>query len=307
MKQALVLGITGSFGSHMARQLLAQGWRVTGIARNPESVPLDLKDQVTLVSIDVMDRESLQKHLPTHSTLIYGLNPQYNQWQKLALKLLHPSLEAAQAQKATLVFPGNVYGFNPYEKDCFDEQDDFFPISRKGKIRVLMEQGLRRASENGAQVIIMRAGDFIGTDSSTSWMNKLLKKTRQGYELMVPGTKDIPHCWASLPELAKTTVEVLAHREQLPEFNQFNFAGQVLSFEELAQAIEKHTQKPVKLKSFPWTILRVLGLISPVIREIFEMRYLWNQSLILNDQLLKTQIEVRYGEITEALDQAKLL
>ena len=65
-RTALIAGITGIGGSHVARELLANGWSVVGLSRRP---PRDLPD-VRHISADLLDPAALQAALadvsPTH-------------------------------------------------------------------------------------------------------------------------------------------------------------------------------------------------------------------------------------------------
>ncbi|MBK4735006.1 SDR family oxidoreductase [Noviherbaspirillum pedocola] len=65
-RTALVVGVSGIAGSHVARQLVADGWDVYGLARRPQA---DL-GAVKPVAADLLDTESLKNALadvsPTH-------------------------------------------------------------------------------------------------------------------------------------------------------------------------------------------------------------------------------------------------
>lgn len=65
-RSALVVGASGIGGRHAARELLAHGWTVYGLARHP---PLDLPGLIP-VAADLLDpgrlREALAEHAPTH-------------------------------------------------------------------------------------------------------------------------------------------------------------------------------------------------------------------------------------------------
>lgn len=65
-RTALVVGVTGIGGNHVARELLAHGWNVIGLSRRP---PRDLPD-VRHVAADLLDPQALSSALadvaPTH-------------------------------------------------------------------------------------------------------------------------------------------------------------------------------------------------------------------------------------------------
>src|ERR687883_84697 len=63
MPTALITGITGQDGSHLAELLLEKGYRVVGIVRRSSTTPYErishLVDRVELVSADLLDQTSL--------------------------------------------------------------------------------------------------------------------------------------------------------------------------------------------------------------------------------------------------------
>ena len=81
MPTALITGITGQDGSHLADFLLKKGYRVIGMVRRTSTFTFEriahIKDDVTLVSGDMLDSVSLihllQEHKPTE---VYNLAAQ---------------------------------------------------------------------------------------------------------------------------------------------------------------------------------------------------------------------------------------
>ena len=57
---------------------------------------------------------------------------------------------------------------------------------------------------------------------------------------------------------------------------------------ELITAVESATGKTLKVKKVPWGIISVIGIFSPLIREIVPMRYLWTKPHKLDGTALKT-------------------
>ena len=76
--------------------------------------------------------------------------------------MLESSIAAAKAAGARLVFPGTVYSLRlrgvPEGRRVGAGQ----PRTRKGALRVAMEQRLEEASPHGLPVPIVRAADFFG-------------------------------------------------------------------------------------------------------------------------------------------------
>lgn len=211
MQQVLVLGIGGSFGSAVTRALLDSGVSVKALVRSAQRCPSDLRQRVELVQGNAASGEQVLAAAQGCDALVYGINVPYPSWKKRALPLLEASVLAAERLGMRLVFPGNVYNFEPREASLISEASLQHPPSRKGAIRVLMEQRLRQASEHGARILIVRAGDFFGPGAGRAWLGVLMKQTRAGIRLSFPCENPaLVHSWAYLPDLADAVVKLLA-------------------------------------------------------------------------------------------------
>jgi len=74
-----------------------------------------------------------------------------------------PARAATRARAgARVLLPGTVYNYGPDAFPNLTEDGPQNPVTRKGAIRVQMEQALKAASDEGLKVLIVRAGDFFG-------------------------------------------------------------------------------------------------------------------------------------------------
>ncbi len=70
------------------------------------------------------------------------------------------------------------------------------------------------ASKNGARVLIVRAGDFFGPQAGNSWFSQgLVKPGKPVTAVSNPSRRGVGHQWSYLPDVARTMVELLAHRD----------------------------------------------------------------------------------------------
>ncbi len=289
MKTALVMGITGSFGGHVARALTQQGWTIRALMRDPMKVPTEFSGAGVFKG-DAADIDSVRAAAQGVDLIIYGVNPPYCEWATSVVPWLDNAATVAEELGITVVFPGNVYIFNPEDGPEFDETARAHPVNAKGKLRQTMEERLQRAAQHGARVIIVRAGDFIAAGAKSAWMQALIKRTKTGYALSAPAERSLTHSWAYLPDLARSVAALVEQRNTLPPFSVFHFRGYRLSFNELADAIRIATELPVVLKAFPWWLMRLATPFSTFVRSLFEMRYLWEHELNLSDQKLRATL-----------------
>jgi hypothetical protein len=100
-----------------------------------------------------------------------------------------------------------------------------------------------------------------------------------------------------------------AKHDRLPAFAPCHFEGYRVTFNELVEAIQAANGRPVKVRSFPWWAVSLLAPLIPFLRELREMRYLWNQEVNLNGTCLHDALdgEVPNTPLPEALAAAGII
>ena len=308
-RAALVLGATGGIGGEVARQLRDAGWTVRALRRGLAE-PVQHKDGMTWLRGDAMNRDEVLHAAEGCSVIVHAVNPPgYRNWGKLVLPMLDNTVAAAIAQRATVVLPGTVYNFGPDVFPILREDSAQRPLTRKGAIRVQMEQRLEAASQLGARAIIVRAGDFFGPKAGNSWFAQGLVKQGQPVRTIAnPADPGVGHQWAYLPDVARTMVELLARRETLRPFERFHLAGHWDGNDvQIAQAIQRvvarATGSTPRIGSTPWWMLRLASPFNETLRELLEMRYLWKQPVrMVNDRLLKVLGHEPHTPLDQAIE-----
>lgn len=286
-KVALIIGGTGGIGSETAHALRAAGWQVRALNRDPErAARTSWLVGVEWVKGDAMSRADVRHAAEGAQVIVHAANPPgYRNWQGLALPMLESSIAAAKAVGARVVLPGTVYNFGPGSPELVDETAPQNPVTRKGKIRVAMEERLQEAARDGVPVLVVRAGDFFGPHAGNCWFSQgLVKPGRPLTGVVYPGRHDASHAFAYLPDLARTIALLLERAAELSRFEVFHFSGH--AFErgvELAHATLRAAGIQGKARSFPWFAMYLLAPFSETLREMLEMRYLWQTSLRLDN------------------------
>lgn len=272
--QVIILGAKGRFGRAAAKAFVAAGWRVRGFARNwPKET---FGAGVERIEGDAFDPAALIAAADGCDVIVNALNPPYERWRQDLPRLTHSVIEAAKAAKATVMIPGNVYNYGKEMPSILTEKTPHLPTAQKGKMRCAMEATYARAGNDGVQTIILRAGDFIERQQTGNWFDTYIAaKVGQG-KATYPGPLDRVHAWAYLPDMARAMVGLAETRTSLPRFEEFGFEGLNLTGYELIAAMEATSGRPLKVQGMPWSILRFVGLIAPKIREVVEIRYLWD-------------------------------
>jgi nucleoside-diphosphate-sugar epimerase len=248
----LILGATGRFGRHCASAFAAAGWQLRRFDRA---------------------RDDLAQAARGVDVIVAGWNPPYQNWTA-EVPILHEQVrQAALANDATVILPGNVYVYGPDAPFGWTADTPHLARNPLGRIRAQMEAAYRDA---GVRTILLRAGDFLDTEASGNWFDKVMApKLRKGI-LTYPGRPDAPHAWAYLPDLARAAVALADKRAALPRYLDLPFPGYTLTGQQLADALSQALAQPVQLRRMSWAPLHLMRPFMPMMKHLFKMRYLWD-------------------------------
>ena len=298
---ALVIGATGGIGGAVADRLLAGGWRVRALHRDPETARRSSgREGLEWDRGDAMVEADVVAAAQGARLIVHGANPPgYRNWAGLAMPMLASTIAAAKASGARILFPGNVYNFGPDAWPVAAESAPQNPLTRKGRLRVEMERSL---AQSGAKVLIVRAGDFFGPAPGGNWLAQgLVKAGRPIAAVTYPGPLDRPHAWAWLPDLAESMVR-LAGRDDLAQVEVFHHRGHAVTGAELVAALEAAAGRRLAVRKLPWLALRAIAPFNETFREMLEMRYLWDEALVLDNARLVARLGVEpHTPIVQAL------
>ncbi len=287
-RTALVIGATGGIGGEVARTLAARGWTVRGLARDIEAARGRWRGPaIAWVKGDAMNADDVIAAAAGAAVIVHGANPPgYRNWAGLAMPMLASTIAAARASGARIVFPGTVYNYGPDALPLVTETAPQNPLTRKGRIRVQMEEALRAASLDSVKVLIVRAGDFFGPSVGNSWFGQgIVKPGKPVTAITYPGTPDIGHAFAYLPDLAETFVRLIERADELPDFAPFHFRGHYFPRGiGIAETVREVIGKPeMRIGRFPWWLIVAASPFVEMFRELLEMRYLWRERLELGN------------------------
>ena len=149
-----------------------------------------------------------------------------------------------------------------------------------------MEQALREA---GVPVLIVRCGDFFGPRPGNNWLSQgIVRAGRPITSVMAPGPMDVAHTWAYLPDVAETFVRLLD--TDLGAFEAVQMKGHEITARELVAGLEAAAGRQLKVNRLPWPALMLAAPFNESLREMLEMRYLWNEPVLLDDTALVARL-----------------
>ena len=300
--RVLVLGAAGRIGHAAAAAFRSTGWTVRSLMRPGAAARAPSGTQV--IEADALDRAAVIEAARDTDVVLHALNPTYTQWERLALPLTYAAIAAAEENRATLMFLGNVYNYGSGMPPVLDENTPMRPTSRKGRLRVAIEERMREAAERGVQVLILRAGDFYGGGRG-SWFDLVIARDLARGRLTFPGPLGVVHEWAYVPDLAAAVADLAAARQRLGLFESFGFPGHAVTGEDFAAAIRRALRRELQVKPMSWWLIHLLRPVIPLSRELSEIAYLWNVPHRIDGSRLRSAIRrIPHTAFDEAVKQA---
>ena len=268
--QILVMGAAGRLGFVAAEAFRAAGWTVKGLVRPGRSKAVPRRVE----PVEAVTRDDAIAAGQGCDVVLNALNPVITEWRKNALSLAYGAIAVAEANGATLLFPGSVWNYGRGMPPLLDENTPMQPTTRKGAMRVEIEQRIKEATDRGMRAIMLRAGDFYGGGRG-SWFDLVICKEFERQRLTYPGPLDVMHTWAYLPDFAAALVELAERRADFSPFESFGFAGHALTGSEMVASIEAVTRSKFNVGIMSWWLLRTFGQLLAMGRELSELEYLW--------------------------------
>jgi nucleoside-diphosphate-sugar epimerase len=284
----LVLGAAGQLGRTAAQVFRTADWQVASLVRGHATA--DVAPGTEVIEVDARDTDGVIEAARGADVILHALNVPYTHWWAAALPLAESAIAAARASGATLVFPGNLFIYGAGIPAIVDETTPIRPTSRKGEIRAEIEARLRAAADQGVRVIILRSGDFFGGSGIGSYFDRILVREVSVGRLTYPGPLDVVHEWAYVPDLCDAMRRLVEARAGLAPFAQFGFPGHAVTGRALVGAIARACGRGFKVNGMPWTLLRMLGIVVPIFRELSEVAYLWSTPHAIDGTRLATVI-----------------
>jgi nucleoside-diphosphate-sugar epimerase len=270
----VVLGGAGRLGRAAAEAFKSAGWQVASLVRGSSAG--SAASGTEIIEVDARDAQSVIAATRGADVVLDALNVPYADWERLAPALADTAIAAARESRATLIFPGNLYNYGAGMPARIDETTSMHPTSRKGTIRVAIETRMREAAEGGLRTIVVRTGDYLGGEGRGSWFDRIIVKGIAAGRLTYPGPLDTIHEWAYLPDVAQAMVQLAERRERLAPFAPLGFAGHAVTGREFLAAVSRACRRDFKIDFVPWRLLKMMGLVVPVFRELTDISYLWS-------------------------------
>jgi nucleoside-diphosphate-sugar epimerase len=220
-------------------------------------------------------------------------------WTETLPRIQANLVAAAGRAGARLVVLDNLYAYGRTGGRPMDEATPQAPCSRKGELRARMHEDLMAAHRRGdVRVAVGRASDFFGP---SAWHGSMLGARfwtqvlagRPGELVLNPET---PHTWHFTPDVA-AGLATLGAAEGAEGLWMLPCAPAVTT-RQLVDRFAAALGRPIETRRVSPLALAALGLVVPVLRELREMQYQWEEPFVVND----SRFRLRFRQHATPLD-----
>jgi nucleoside-diphosphate-sugar epimerase len=289
-KKYLVLGATGGIGYAYTNELLRNGIKASILVRDRVKAEqmFNKNPLLNILEGDVNDIGRLRSSMQDADVIFFGINYPYHLWDRYMKSITSNVINTATYNGATILFPGNIYSFGNM-KDPIKESTIPAPTSKKGKLRNEMEIMLQEAASKGkCRVINLRLPDFWGPNVNNGLIKPLLGNAARGKTMHWMVKADVPHQFVYTSDAAQLFHKV-SLEPGLPPYYVLNYGGQVLpSVAMFAERISSIASSPNRLKIYSKRTLKILGLFLPLVKELIENLYQFENCVVLDDSKLRS-------------------
>ncbi|CAB4580948.1 MAG: NAD-dependent epimerase/dehydratase family protein [Actinobacteria bacterium] len=290
----------GPVGSAVTLLLAEQGHRVTVVTRSGTGPD---HPSVTLERADAADAAALTRIASRDggaAAIFNCVNPPYHQWATAWPPLHRSFMDTAARTGAVLVMMDNLYSFGPGSPMPMHELDPMTATGKKGATRRAMAADLLEGHAAGRfRATFARASDFIGPEVTGSAMgDRVVPRVLAGKKVSLLGDVDAPHHLAYMPDVARTLVTIATDERAWGRPWHVPHAPAV-SQRAMVQALAAAAGTTVEVASVPRVALRVLGVFSPMMRELQETLYQFERPWVADSTLTEQTFGLRATPIAE--------
>ena len=292
MSKVALFGGGGVIGHSIAAALNNQGRPYRVVGRNEKELRKNFGADrfAEIVTWNPDLPASVQAAATDVDTLIYLVGVNYWQFE------LHPDLMrktiagAIAAGVKNFILIGTVYPYGKVTANPVREDHPREPNSFKGRMRKAQEDLLMQAhADCKINATVLRLPDFYGPGVEASLLHGAAVAAVSGGTADMVGPIDRPHEFLFVPDVGPVVARLVDTPAAFGRV--WNLAGAgVTTQREMVSEMESQTGSKLKLRVAGKTMLRLVGLFKPVVREMVEMNYLLTDAVIMDDSALRRLI-----------------
>jgi nucleoside-diphosphate-sugar epimerase len=278
MSKHVIIG-AGPIGTATALLLAERGEEVVLVTRSGSG---PTHPAITKATADASSSAGMVE-IAKGAVAIYNCaNPAYHRWATDWPPIAGALLTAAERSNAVLATVNNLYVYGRVSGSMTED----LPLAAhgtKGQVRAQMWRDALAAHEAGrVRVTEVRGSDYVGPRVQGHLGDRVVPGLLAGKAVTVIKSADQPHSWTATDDVARLLVTVAQdergwgrpwHVPSNPPRTQREAIGDLCRIAGV---------QPVKVKEYPPLLIRGMGLFSPVMRELPEVAYQFEEPFVLD-------------------------
>lgn len=288
-----ILGSGGAIGVELARELVTFTDRIRLVSRNPEKV----NERDELFTADLLKSDEVILAVSGSDVVYLTAGLEYNTrvWQEQWPVVMRNVIEACLINQAKLVFFDNVYMYDSGNLNPMREDHKINPPSKKGAVRSEIAQMIWDAEhQKGLQALIARSADFYGPvlkKQSSFLVEGVFKPLKQGSKANWLGSDTFKHSFTYTPDAGKATALLGNTPDAYGEVWHLPTAPNPPTGKEWVEKIAAEMGVKPKYRVATKSVMAVMGMFMPVMRESREMLYQYDRDYVFSSG----KFEKRFG------------
>jgi nucleoside-diphosphate-sugar epimerase len=284
-----ILGAAGTVGRAAAHTFTERGHTVRVVGRSDAKLREAFPRGFEVVSADLTTADGCRRALTGMDAGLYTLGLPYTAtaFAGYGPMMTHAVTAAREVGVGKLMLISNVYPYGRPQTPRVAEIHPRQPCSVKGTHRKVQEDILLGAhGSGGLSTLSLRLPDFYGPHAELSLTHQVFGAAVQGKTANVFGPIDTPHEFVFTPDVGPVLADLVVRDDAFGDA--YNLAGASdISMRAFAEKVYAALGQKPRLRVAGPTMMRVLGLFSPLMREFVEMAYLQSEPVLLDDGKLR--------------------
>jgi nucleoside-diphosphate-sugar epimerase len=283
----------GQVGTPLAQRLLAAGVSVRVARQSSAATP----PGVERVTGDAADPAFCAEAARGAAVVYHCMNPAYStrEWERLVPRYMENLIAAARTANARLVVLDNLYMLGRTSGKPMNEDTPMNPCSRKGEIRARAARLLFDAHRRGdVRATTARASDFYGPGGRlTHFGDVFWKPALAGKPAQMLIDPDAVHTYHYIPDVVEGLATLgLSAADDVEGRAWMLPCAPAGTGRELVARFSRAFGSEIRLARLPALMRHIAGAFMPILREIEEMMYQWQEPFIVDDRRFRERFGV---------------
>jgi nucleoside-diphosphate-sugar epimerase len=288
MEHVAIFGAAGAIGISVAEELDRRGipFRVVGRSRDKLARAFSRLPHAEVFPADLSQARDAGAAARGVDTIVYCVGLPYPS-HSLHPVLARTTVEAAKMVGVSrLILVSSVYPYGVPRAARVAETHPREPHTRKGQFRREQEDIVLGAhTPGGLQTLVVRLPDFYGPHAELSLAHMIFDAALKGKTANWIGPANTLHEFVYTPDTGPVIADLGANADCFGQPWNFGGPGPISTMDFITRIYRAAGRAP-KYREMGATMLKLIGIFNPEIREVVEMLYLQETPVILDDSKL---------------------